>query len=387
MIAATFVRRTRFDPLHQAAQRAGLCGTGCRAGWPSWSARSESTSSSSDERASHTVELTQESMLAATGPCYQDLLRFVQKMCPAGVSTELVLSDRAGDAPGLAAQLSSLPGVSVRSLARGAAALGSLRFAGEIRRPAGQVVLVTHLTGTGSAEPASAALRVASAVGGAADAPGLRGACRRDLRGPARGGLVGSLGRTRVARAGRYRGVSRNPLQLRAPRRQCPPRGSQHLRHVRQRQPGARRRCTAGRRPRELGAPGVSLDLIRVVDDHGTPSQIRHFQHVLPGHDLLRVRRDRAALHDHERGGRRVLPEGHRRAAGGGRHARGGGARGLHGPGRAAQFARRHEPRRRRPRKGSAARSEEMERLKSSSRDADKETCRGRRRSSSSSRT
>ena len=38
----------------------------------------------SDERASHTVELTQESMLAATGPCYQGLLRFVQKMCPAG---------------------------------------------------------------------------------------------------------------------------------------------------------------------------------------------------------------------------------------------------------------------------------------------------------------
>ena len=153
-------------------------------------------------------------------------------MCPAGVSTELLLSDRAGDALGLAAQLSSLPGVSVRSLARGAAALGSLRFAGEIRRPAGQVVLVTHLTGTGSAEPASAAVRVAHVP--SAEQPThlvYEGRAVAISAVPlAVGWSVPSGERTLHVPAGTGR-VAQS-LQLRAPRRQCPARGSQHLRHL-----------------------------------------------------------------------------------------------------------------------------------------------------------
>ena len=273
MIAATFVRRTRFDPLHQAANEQDLWNR--LPGWLAELERSERIDVElSDERASHTVELTQESMLAATGPCYQGLLRFVQKMCPAGVSTELLLSDRACGALGLAAQLSSLPGVSVRSLARGAAALGSLRFAGEIRRPAGQVVLVTHLTGTGSAEPGSAAVRVAHVP--SAEQP------------------------THLVYEGRALAISGVPLAV----GWSVPSGERTL-HVPATPGVSRNHCSFVRRDGnalledhstygtyvndspvrgvvalrvgdrvKLGNPGVSLGLIRLVDDHATPPQV-----------------------------------------------------------------------------------------------------------------
>ena len=273
MIAATFVRRTRFDPLHQAANEQDLWNR-----FPGWLAELERSEridvELSDERASHTVELTRESMLAATGPCYQGLLRFVQKMCPAGVSTDLLLSDRAGDAPGLAAQLSSLPGVSVRSLARGAAALGSLRFAGEIRRPAGQVVLVTHLTGTGLAEPANAALRVAHVP--PAEQPThlvYEGRAIAISAVPlAVGWSVPSGERTLHVPAGP--GVSRNHCSF--VRRDGNALLEDHSTYGTYVNDSPVRGVVAlrvGDRVK-LGNPGVSLGLIRLVDDHATPSQV-----------------------------------------------------------------------------------------------------------------
>jgi hypothetical protein len=174
----------------------------------------------------------------------------------------------------LAARLSSLPGASVRSLARGAAALGSLRFAGEIRRPAGQVVLVTHLTGTGSAEPASAALRVAH--------------------------VPSSEQPTHLVYEGRALAISAVPLAV----GWSVPSGERTL-HVPAGPGVSRNHCSFVRRDGnalledhstygtyvndspvrgvvalrvgdrvKLGNPGVSLGLIRLVDDHATPSQV-----------------------------------------------------------------------------------------------------------------
>src|SRR6185295_6546256 len=73
------------------------------------------------------------------------LLTFVQQHCPAGVQTDLVLSDAAASAPGLIAQLAELPSVTVRAAAHGAAALGALRHSDEILRRPGQVALVSRL--------------------------------------------------------------------------------------------------------------------------------------------------------------------------------------------------------------------------------------------------
>jgi hypothetical protein len=274
MIAATFVRRTRFDPLHQASNEQDL--------WnrlPGWIAELESSEridvELSDERATHTVELTRESLLSATGPLYEGLLRFVQRMCPAGVSTDLLLSDRAAGAPGLAAQLASVPGVSVRPLARGAAALAALRFAGEIRRPAGQVVLVTHLTGTGQAPAAGDARRV-------------------DYQVP-----IGEQP-THLVYEGRALAISAVPLAV----GWSVPSGERTL-HVPAAPGVSRNHCSFVRRDGntlledhstygtyvndspvrgvvalrvgdrvKLGNPGVSLGLIRLVDDHATPPQV-----------------------------------------------------------------------------------------------------------------
>jgi hypothetical protein len=273
MIAATFVRRTRFDPLHQAANEQDLWNR--LPGWLAELERSERIDVElADERASHTVEVTRDSLRSATGSVYEGLVRFVQKMCLAGVSTELLLSDRAGDAPGLAAQLSSLPGVSVRSLARGAAALGSLRFAAEIRRPAGQVVLVTHLTGTGSAEPAGAAHRVAQVP--SAEQPThlvYEGRALAISTVPlAVGWSVPSGARTLHVPAGP--GVSRNHCSF--VRRDGNALLEDHSTYGTYVNDSPVRGVVAlrvGDRVK-LGNPGVSLGLIRLVDDHATPPQV-----------------------------------------------------------------------------------------------------------------
>ena len=85
------------------------------------------------------------------------------------------------------------------------------------------------------------------------------------------GWSVGTVPRALTLPAG-IAGVSRSHCTLAAPRRPGRRRGPQHLRHVRQRR--ARRRaasrCSVGDVLR-LGAPGVSLELIRVLADHGTP--------------------------------------------------------------------------------------------------------------------
>jgi hypothetical protein len=274
MIAGTFVRRTRFDPLHQAGNEQDLWNR--LPGWLAELERSEQIDVElSDERASHTVELTRNSLLSATGPVYEGLLRFVQKMCPAGVSTELLLSDRAAGAPGLAEQLAGLPGVSVRPLVRGAAALAALRFAGEIRRPAGQVVLVTHLSGTRPAETTDAASQVGYQVP-IAEQP------------------------THLVYEGRALAISAVPLAV----GWSVPSGERTL-HVPAAPGVSRNHCSFVRRDGnalledhstygtyvndspvrgvvalrigdrvKLGNPGVSLGLIRLVDDHATPPQV-----------------------------------------------------------------------------------------------------------------
>ena len=98
----------------------------------------------------------QEPDLEAASARYEGLVGFVRKECPAGVATDVVLSDRASGAQGLAERLAEVPGVAVHSLAHGAAALGALAFAEQVRRPAGQLVVVSRLP---AAQPAADVVR------------------------------------------------------------------------------------------------------------------------------------------------------------------------------------------------------------------------------------
>ena len=150
-IAGAFVRRTRFDPLHEARNEQVLWNS--LAGWLAALETNESVEIGlADGESERTVELTRESLLGATRDRYVALCRFVQNQCPAGVQTDVVVTDRVARAPGLMDALATVPAVTVRSLPHGAAALAALRYADQIRRAPGQVALVTRIA-TGQAPP------------------------------------------------------------------------------------------------------------------------------------------------------------------------------------------------------------------------------------------
>ena len=95
-----------------------------------------------------------------------------------------------------------------------------------------------------------------------------------------------------------------------------------------------------GRPPaRRLAGRGARTRDGRLKPCHGTPPD-PDLQHVLPGRDLLRLRRGRAVLHDHQRAGGAVPHQGKLRTDGGGEEARAGSARRLQAPGGTAERAR-----------------------------------------------
>jgi len=271
-IAVTFVRRTRFDPLHDARNEQALWNG--LSGWLAALGDAETTEVEiQDGQTTHKVEFSRDALLSATRQRYVSLRAFVQQQCPAGVQTDLVLSDRAASAPGLIAQLAELPAVTVRAASPGAAALGALRYSNEIRRQPGQVALVSRL-------------QVARTAGGPAVADGTP-----------RLAIPASDQPTHLLYQGRARQISQAPLMV----GWSVPAGERALQVPAG--PGVSRvHCTVSRRDGHawlddrstygtfvngspvrgavalragdqvrLGSPGVTLDLIRVVDDDVTP--------------------------------------------------------------------------------------------------------------------
>jgi hypothetical protein len=271
-IAGTYVRRTRFDPLHEARNEQVLWNS-----LPGWLAKledSEATGISvADGANERTVELTRESLLSATRDRYEAICRFVQHQCPAGVQTELLVSEQVASAPGLVAALATVPCVTVRALAHGAAAFGALRHADQVCRPPGKVTLVTRLT-TNHAPRVDDKREVVTANVSPAERPThvvfAGRAVPISVVPLAVGSAVPGAGRSLQVPAGP--GVSRD--HCRVVRRDghawledqstygtfvndSPVRGAVALR--------------VGDRVR-LGNPGVTLELIQVLDEHGAPT-------------------------------------------------------------------------------------------------------------------
>jgi hypothetical protein len=271
-IAGTFVRRTRFDPLHDARNEQVLWNSLRR--WLLALEQAESAQITvADGPNERTVELTRESLLGATRDRYDAICRFVQHQCPAGVQTDVLISDRVASAPGLVAALATVPSVTVRTLPHGAAALGTLRYADQVRRPPGKITLVTRLA-TSLAPRAQDRPAVVTANVSPAERPTHLVFSGRAL--PisvvplAVGSAVPGTGRSLQVPAGP--GVSRD--HCRVVRRDghawledtstygtfvndSPVRGAVVLR--------------VGDRVR-LGNPGVTLELIQVLDEHGAPT-------------------------------------------------------------------------------------------------------------------
>jgi hypothetical protein len=144
MIAESFVRNTRFDPLHDAASEQELLDQ-----LPAWlNALSQSEtltlSLKFDERPLE-VEMSRAQFIAAAEQHYADLLRLVQDARVAGLPIELRVSHRVAALPGLVERLRTLRDCTLRELPAGAAAFGALLHRDAVRRPADALALVYQL--------------------------------------------------------------------------------------------------------------------------------------------------------------------------------------------------------------------------------------------------
>ena len=267
MIAAAFVRRTRYDPLHEAAGEQRLWD-----GLPGWLAALERDGAVEVQlpagAATLGVELVHADFAEAARGIYDAVAQVLQRARPAGGPLHVCVSDRWTRAPAFMDRLATLRDSELRVLPPGAAALGALAFEQVLRRDPARLTLVqrlpvaqarsptapgpaariapgdvpTHLVHLGRAWPlAGAPLHVGAAVPAGqrgltvAAGPGVsRVHCR--LASDAQGAWLEDL-----STYGTYLNGERI---------------------------GGRVALRAGDRLR-LGNPGVTLDLVRVVDGDG----------------------------------------------------------------------------------------------------------------------
>ncbi len=158
MIASSFVRRTRFDPLHEAGSEQRMCDE-----LPGWLATAAEGGVVNIELGSAdgplSVEIPAEEFAAAARHHYDDYLRAVQRARPTGGTLHLRVSHRCAALPGLLERLAELRDVEIATLPRGAVVLGALAFERDIRRDARQLTLVQHLPVPALGESAPAAER------------------------------------------------------------------------------------------------------------------------------------------------------------------------------------------------------------------------------------
>jgi hypothetical protein len=149
-VATVFVRKTRFDPLHEAATEQRLADL-----LPVWidalgSAEEIEAEVTSGAHA-HRVTLTRQGLVDAIEQPLAEIQRLVQASRPAGLAVQLCVSHGAAAVPGLLARLGALRDCVVVVLAPGAAARGALERQDVIVRPPESVALVHRLPVAGAA--------------------------------------------------------------------------------------------------------------------------------------------------------------------------------------------------------------------------------------------
>ena len=255
MIASAFVRKTRFDPLHQAATEQRLCD-----GLPAWLDALRAGEAvvveveSSD--AKHAVEFAAGDFVQAAAPLYEEYVRALQRARPGGGPLYLRLSQRFSSMPGLDEHLAAIRDCEVTRLPRGAAALGALAYERVLRGNDRGLVLVQHLPVPLQAGARRAAVRTA-AVPAELQAHARRAgeSClsHRSLAPHAR------VGRARRPPCAASRAGPRHfpqPLHAVGRGRRGVARRSQHLRHVREWRSRHRSRRVARGRPPARRQPG-----------------------------------------------------------------------------------------------------------------------------------
>jgi len=270
LVAAAFVRKTRFDPLREAANEQKLWD-----GLPRWIEELQLAPQVLIEitagALSHEVELTREAFAAAATRVYDGVVQAVQRSRPAAGPMQVRVSHRWAALPGFLERLQALRDCEVQSLPRGAAAFGALACESAVRRPPGALALVQRLpvprrAGAGSVANAGSAVPVA-------DRPThvvFRSRAWTILREPLTLGAGIVNGRRALAMPAGP-GISRQHCTI--------ARGEDGVWLVDQSTYGTfvngervtgRVALRAGDRLR-IGSPGLECELVRVVDGDGTP--------------------------------------------------------------------------------------------------------------------
>lgn len=270
-LAEQFVRKTRFDPLHHATTEQELVNR-----LPQWlqefTQQERITTTMRFGERDLELEVERADMIAAVEAHYAELVRLVQDARVAGMPIELRLSHRLAALPGLHERLAELRDCEVRVLPRAAAALGALQYETAIQRPPEQLALVYQLP----VPRASDATVTPDVV--VATPPQLRpthvlfrGRAWRITEQPLTVGWSVSNGARSLTLPSAAPGVSRAHCTL--VRRNGAVVVEDHSTYgsfVNEERVVGHAALTVGDRLR-LGAPGLTLELIQLVDDHGAP--------------------------------------------------------------------------------------------------------------------
>jgi hypothetical protein len=270
-IASSFVRDTRFDPLHRAATEQRL--HDLLPGWMRTLAELDETEAELEfGTTTYRVRLTRAQATAAVETLTGEVLRLVQSARPPGALLHLCFSPRVAAVPGLVARLAGLRDCVMVELGHGAAARGALLAADAIVRPAEAIALVHRLPLVSPASTDDGALTVVAVPAEAIPTHVLFGGRAWPITAVplTLGWSVGAVPRALTLPAG-IAGVSRAHCTL----QHCDGQAvvadhSTYGTFVNDERVGGVVTLKVGDVLR-LGAPGVSLELIRVLTDHGTP--------------------------------------------------------------------------------------------------------------------
>ncbi len=132
LISEAMVRRTRFDPLHQAATEQQLHQR--LPGWLEALAQDEAVEVTIDSGSgSFSATLRREQFALAAEAYYSQLVECVRASVPQGSTTHLVLSARAAGLPALRERLAAVPGLEMIPLPEIAAAQAAAQRLDELR--------------------------------------------------------------------------------------------------------------------------------------------------------------------------------------------------------------------------------------------------------------
>jgi hypothetical protein len=257
VVAEALVRRTRFDPLHQAATEQQLYLR--LPGWLAGLAGHDSVDAVIEtDGGSFTAAVRREQFTLAAEAWYAQLAELVRALHRADEPATLALSARAAALPALAERLGSMPGLEVVVLQDVAAAAGAALHAGALG-PADPPALVTALP---RAHPMAAGQRRRS-VAVAATHVILEGRAHAIGAEPIVVGAGEGAGR-RIAIAGGGAGISREHCTLLAERGRAIVRDhSRYGTFVNGERVEGEAELGAGDRLR-VGTPGVVLELVTV---------------------------------------------------------------------------------------------------------------------------